>query len=290
MPELPEVENVARELRPALCGRRLLALDCHFPGVLIAGGGVEIDPWRPRRVVAVHRRGKLLLLDLEGDLGMSVHLRMTGRLSLEDPSTPRRPHTHVTAAVDDGRELRFVDPRRFGRVEVATRQHRAGTPFLRSLGPEPQDLDADALAARLAARRGPVKSVLLDQRLVAGLGNIYVDEILHRAGLHPRLEADRLLAPETVGLVEAMRAVLDEAIESGGSTIRDYRSPDGRAGEFTARHRVFGRAGEPCLVCGTPVRKVRLSGRGTHFCPQCQPRRRRRPRRRTARRPRGGTP
>jgi formamidopyrimidine-DNA glycosylase len=290
MPELPEVENVARELRPALCGRRLLSLDCHFPGVLIAGEGIELDAWRPRRVETVHRRGKLLLLDLEGDLGLSVHLRMTGHLSLEDPSTPRRPHTHVTATVDDGRELRFVDPRRFGRVELSTRGDRARTPFLRTLGPEPADLDAGGLAARLAERRGPIKSVLLDQRLVAGLGNIYVDEILHRAGLHPRLEADRLLPAEIVGLVAAMGAVLAEAIESGGSTIRDYRSPDGRAGEFTARHRVFGRSGEPCLACGSTVRKIRLSGRGTHFCPQCQPRRRRRPRRRAARRSRGGTP
>ena len=278
MPELPEVENVVRDLRPGLVGRRLVDLVCHFPGVLVCGEGAG-DP-SGRRIESIGRRGKLVLIDLEGDLGLSVHLRMTGHLSLEASQTPHRPHTHVTGRLDDGRELRFVDPRRFGRVELRTRDDRAATPFLSTLGPEPFDLDPTGLALRLAGRRGPLKPVLLDQRLVAGLGNIYVDEILHRAGLHPRHEADRLSTREIETLCGAMHEVLTVAIESGGSTIRDYRSPLGRAGSFTARHRVFGRNGLPCPACATPVRKIRLGGRGTHFCPSCQPRRRRRPRRR----------
>lgn len=278
MPELPEVETVVRDLRPGLVGRRVGALVCHFPGVLVVGEGLDPGAADGKRVEAVHRRGKLVLVDLEDDLGLSVHLRMTGHLSLEDPAAPYRPHTHVTASLDGGRELRFVDPRRFGRVELRTRQDLRDTPFLRALGPEPFTVDAPGLAARLAGRRGPLKGVLLDQRVVAGLGNIYVDEILHRAGLHPRHEADRLLAREVEAIVDAMHEVLSSAIESGGSTIRDYRSPSGLAGDFTARHRVFGREGGACPDCATTIRKIRLAGRGTHFCPACQPRRRRRPR------------
>lgn len=282
MPELPEVETVVRDLCPRIVGRRIGALVCHFPGVLVLGDDVDPGAADGKRVESISRRGKLVLLDLEGDLGISVHLRMTGHLSIEDPKVPYRPHTHVTASLEGGEELRFVDPRRFGRVELRTRADRAATPFLLALGPEPSDLDAETLAERLRGRRGPLKPVLLNQHVVAGLGNIYVDEILHRAGIHPRQEADRLLRREVEAVVEAMHGVLEDAIGSGGSTIRDYRSPSGLAGEFTARHRVFGRDGLPCTACGEPIRKIRLSGRGTHFCPACQPRRRRRPRRRAA--------
>ena len=278
MPELPEVETVARDLRPRLVGRRLLVLHGHFPGVLILGDGAALGP-DGRRIEAIRRRGKLLILDLEGELALSVHLRMTGRLEVEPLGRPRAVHTHVTASLDDGTELRFVDPRRFGRVELRRREDLEATSFLRRLGPEPFDLEPATLAARLKGRRGPIKSVLLDQKLVAGLGNIYVDEILFDTGLHPRQEADRLLPAEIERLVEAMQRILLAAIEGGGSTIRDYRTLDGRAGSYQGRHRVFGRAGLGCPRCGASVRKIALAGRGTHFCPECQPRRRRRRRR-----------
>ena len=282
MPELPEVETVVRDLRPRLVGRRIATLVCHFPGVLVVGEALDPRAADGKRVESISRRGKLVLIDLEGELGMSVHLRMTGHLSIEDPVAPYRTHTHVTATLEGGEELRFVDPRRFGRVELRTRADRAATPFLQALGPEPTDVDAATLAARLEGRRGPMKGGLLNQHVVAGLGNIYVDEILHRARVHPRQEADRLLQREVEAVVDAMHDVLEDAIGSGGSTIRDYRSPSGVEGEFTARHRVFGRDGLPCTTCDRPIRKIRLSGRGTHFCPACQPRRRRRPRRRAA--------
>lgn len=277
MPELPEVETVARGLRGRLVGRRVLGLQGHFPGVLRVGAGIDVARagWT---VESIARRGKLLLVQLSGDLCLSVHLRMTGHLSVERPEVARRPHTHVTARLDDGSELRFVDPRRFGHVQLSSREELALTPFLAGLGPEPFDLDADGLAGRLAARQGPLKSVLLDQRVVAGIGNIYADEILFAAGLHPRQPANGLLAPEIARLCTAMHRILEEAIEGGGSTIRDYRMLDGRSGEYQERHAVFGREGAPCPRCGAALRKTKLAGRGTHFCASCQPKRRRRPR------------
>lgn len=279
MPELPEVETVARGLRGRLVGRRILELQGHFPGVLRVGVGIDVvrAGWC---VESIARRGKLLLLGLSGDLCLSVHLRMTGHLSVEPPEAPRAPHTHVTARLDDGSELRFVDPRRFGHVQLSSQEELVRTPFLSALGPEPFDLDARGLADRLAAHRGPLKSVLLDQRVVAGIGNIYADEILFAAALHPRQEADRLRAPEIVRLCEAMHRILTAAIEGGGSTIRDYRMLDGRSGEYQERHAVYGREGAPCPRCDAPLRKTKLAGRGTHFCGSCQPKRRRRPRRR----------
>lgn len=277
MPELPEVETVARGLRARLLGRRIRAVRAHFPGVLTVGEGCA-EPAGGWRVESIGRRGKLLLVELEGGCCLSVHLRMTGHLSIEEPSAPLLPHTHVTALLDDGTQLRFVDPRRFGRLHLGLREDVHGTAFLRTLGPEPFDLDARALAERLAARTAPLKSVLLDQKVVAGIGNIYADEILFAAGLHPRQPADRLLPREISVLVEAMHGVLRAAIDGGGSTIRDYRRIDGRAGGYQEAHAVFGRAGLPCRRCGTKLRRSELAGRGTHFCPVCQPLRRRRPR------------
>lgn len=277
MPELPEVETVARGLRAHLVHREILALREHFPGVLLVGDGVDLRA-AGGRVLAVRRRGKLLLIELQGDLVLSVHLRMTGRLSVEPAQLPRAAHTHVTASLDDGTELRFADPRRFGRVELRRRADLEATAFLRRLGPEPFELDAAGLGARLGNHTGPLKSVLLDQRVVAGIGNIYADEILFAAGLHPRQEANHLLEGELEALCAAMHAILAAAIEGGGSTLRDYRMLDGRTGAYQDRHAVFGREGQPCPRCTLPLRKTKLAGRGTHYCSQCQPKRRRRPR------------
>jgi formamidopyrimidine-DNA glycosylase len=277
MPELPEVETVARGLRARLRGRRIREVRAHFPGVLTVGEGC-VEPAGGWWVESIGRRGKLLLVELEGGCCLSVHLRMTGHLSIEEPSAPLLPHTHVTALLDDGTQLRFVDPRRFGRLHLGRREDVHGTAFLRTLGPEPFDLDACALAERLAAHTASLKSVLLDQKVVAGIGNIYADEILFAAGLNPRQPANRLLPREIGALTEAMCDVLRAAIDAGGSTIRDYRMLDGRAGGHQEVHAVFGRAGLPCRRCGATLRRSELAGRGTHFCPVCQPLRRRRPR------------
>jgi formamidopyrimidine-DNA glycosylase len=273
MPELPEVENVVRQLRPSLEGRELIWIVEEFAGVLErpAGSG----PGLPVRVRAVRRRAKLIVLDLESGWHLLVHLRMTGRLSIEDPGRELQPHTHVRIGLDGGQELRFVDPRRFGRVRLETAVSLAGPGFYASLGPEPLELDLPGLGECLGGSRAALKAALLDQRRIAGIGNIYADEILFDCGLSPRQPACTLRPAEREALLTSMRGILGSAIEHGGSTIRDYRSADGSAGSYQLAHRVFGRDGQPCDRCGHVIRKIRLAGRGTHFCPRCQPLRRR---------------
>jgi formamidopyrimidine-DNA glycosylase len=283
MPELPEVEVVVRQLDAAVRGRRLGALRVLHPDVFLATAGLRPADVAGKTVTVVRRRAKLVVLDLSGGLLLTVHLRMTGRLWLAAAADPLPEHTHCCLGVGRGRELRFRDPRRFGRWHLLRAGELAELPFVRRLGPEPFDLARDALAERLSWRTGSLKGALLDQSLVAGLGNIYVDEILFRAGLHPRLVANRLRPQELDRLHESMLAVLDAAIEAGGSTIRDYLPLTGTPGRFQRSHQVFGRGGASCRVCGRTIRKLRVAGRGTHFCPGCQPARRRRPRPRGAR-------
>ncbi len=275
MPELPEVETIARGLDPVLRGRRVNA---------VWGSGLPLHLNRPvdlralravvagRAIAGVRRRGKYLLIDVRGDQGVLVHLGMTGRLRVQPADAPRAPHTHVVFGLAGGDELRFADARRFGWVE-------AGAPLdavaaLAALGPDPlSELDAAALAAALATSRAPVKSFLLDQRRIAGLGNIYVAEALFRAGIHPTTPARRLVdhAPE---LLDAIRASLAGGIERRGTTLRDYVDADGKKGDNASALLVYGRAGEPCPRCGAAVRRRVDAGRSTFFCPTCQPARR----------------
>jgi formamidopyrimidine-DNA glycosylase len=297
MPELPEVETIARGLDPVLRGRRVEA---------VWGSGLPLHLNRPvdlralravaagRAIERVRRRGKYLLIvltelgsaqrsprgklkepsegscliDLHQDKGVLVHLGMTGRLRVQAASAPRAPHTHVVFGLAGGDELRFADARRFGWVEAGA--PLAGVAALTALGPDPlSELDAPALAAALATSRAPVKSFLLDQRRIAGLGNIYVAEALFRAGIHPTTPARRLVkrAPE---LLDAIRASLAGGIERRGTTLRDYVDADGRKGDNASALLVYGRAGEPCPRCGAAIRRRVDAGRSTFFCPKCQ--------------------
>jgi formamidopyrimidine-DNA glycosylase len=275
MPELPEVEQVARELREILVGRRVDALRHAHADVLRYGEGLGPTSFAGRKVDGVDRRGKLLLFDLGDALVLTVHLRMTGRLFVERSTVERPQHCHLVWALDGGEELRFSDARRFGRAQLLRRAELEDDSFLRRLGPEPFDIELADMRQRLLRRRGTLKGALLDQSLVAGLGNIYVDEILHQARLHPLLVAATLREDETKRLREAMRRVMEAAIAAGGSTIRNYRRPSGEFGGFQESHEVFGRAGEACRSCGDPVVKIVVVGRGTFLCPACQPKRRR---------------
>jgi len=276
MPELPEVETIARGLDPVLRGRRVEA---------VWGSGKPLHLNRPvdlrslravvagRSIAGVRRRGKYLLIELgKTGEGVLVHLGMTGRLRVQPAAAPRAPHTHVVFGLAGGDELRFADARRFGWVQ-------AGAPLgavaaLAALGPDPlSELDVPALAAALATSRAPVKSFLLDQRRVAGLGNIYVAEALFRAGIHPTTPARRLVerAPE---LLEAIRASLAGGIARRGTTLRDYVDADGQKGDNASALLVYGRAGQACPRCGAAVRRRVDAGRATFFCPTCQPARR----------------
>jgi formamidopyrimidine-DNA glycosylase len=296
MPELPEVEVVVRQLRQCLLGRSLRAPSHVHPQILERGTLRLLPRLEGARVADIRRRGKLILLELDpapgGPLVLTLHLRMTGRLRVTATDAPVAVHTHLrvpvgpagarstaapaTDGAGGGEELRFSDQRRFGRVGVYRLAETGRIPLLRRLGPEPGEVDPDALKARLARRPGPIKGALLDQALIAGLGNIYVDEILFAARVHPQTPARNLDARDVAAVLAAMRRVLAAAIRLGGSTIRDYRAVSDAAGSYQRRHRVFRREGKPCPRCGVAIAKIRVAGRGTHLCPGCQIRRGRR--------------
>jgi formamidopyrimidine-DNA glycosylase len=193
-----------------------------------------------------------------------VHLGMTGRLQVCDPQSEILKHTHAILKLASGRELRFVDPRRFGRLSVA----RAGN--FDAGGFEPLEVDLDRFVALFRGRKTPIKSALLNQKLLRGVGNIYADESLFRAGIRPRRRASTITRDQLGRLFEAVKVVLKEAIALGGSSVSDYVDSDGEEGFFQLKHRVYGREGEPCLVCKTPIKRIVIAGRSSHYCPQCQ--------------------
>jgi len=304
MPELPEVETVARGVDKRVRGRRIISVWL----------GTKPEPFRSApadiaaaltgsTIVEVRRVGKHIVADLireNGEAGPGkarrggirrgdgleprrgqwiVHLGMTGQLLVAQADAPLLPHTHAVVQLDDHREIRFVDPRRFGRLAVLkvpnAQEGTSGKGIsLRSgfTGPgrEPLDISPDAFRALFRGRRTPIKSALLNQKLLHGVGNIYADESLFRAGIRPRRQAGRLTVGELERLRPALQAVLREAIAAGGSSVSDYVDAEGKKGFFQLEHKVYLRGGEPCVVCGTPIRRIVVGGRGTHFCPHCQ--------------------
>ena len=284
MPELPEVETIARELSAVLPGRivRSASLGAHD---LYRTGSETIGRIRGGRIVSVERFGKALLVRLrmpprDEERALVVHLGMTGRFVIPDREHPEtassRKHRHGRIVFRDGGQLWYVDPRRFGYVYVGD---PAGLGERLNIGPDPFELRPRQLRAILRDRTAPIKSLLLNQKLVAGLGNIYVDEALFGARIHP-LTAGKLVAPQADRLLAVVRRVLRRAIRHRGTTLRDYRTPGGDRGGFQLRLSVYGRSGEPCRRCRTPVERIVLGGRSTHLCPACQPL----PRKRAARR------
>jgi formamidopyrimidine-DNA glycosylase len=272
VPELPEVETVVRTLRPRLVGRTIARVDLRRPDIVRSG---ETDlPRRllSRTVIGITRRGKKILIQLD-DATICIHLGMTGRLTTEPVSAPLLPHTHMIWRLHDAagkpldEELRFRDPRRFGGVWCLSCCADAEA----NLGPEPLLVRAPQLADKLARTKRPIKSALLDQRLLAGLGNIYVDEALHVAKIHPLSLTCDLTRERVADLTRAIKQVLRRAIRHRGSTLRDYVDADGKAGGFQRLHRVYDRKGEPCPRCKTPIDRIVISGRSTHYCPACQP-------------------
>lgn len=273
MPELPEVETVVRDLQPCLTGRRLASVR------QTSRHSLRIR-WRPgwnaavagQRVESVARRGKWILIELETASILVVHLGMTGQLTLVPAATPRADHTHLVFSLDEGAEqLRFRDIRRFGSVTLFSDRQALEDYFVAArLGPEPFDLDSNYWRQALAGTRRALKAVLLDQHVVAGVGNIYADEALFEARLHPARCGCDLDARAAAHLRRAITTVLRRAIERRGSSIRDYVGGSGLQGEYQNEFRVYGRTGEPCSRCGTAIECRRLAGRSSHFCPKCQ--------------------
>lgn len=270
MPELPEVETVVRDLRPLLVGRTLREARRGSHG-LRRGWLPEWDKALAGRVVtAIHRRGKWILVELRDGAFLMVHLGMTGQFTVTAAATPTESHTHFVFPLDDGNELRFRDIRRFGSLTYFPDRPSWESFLADKLGPEPWEIDPKAWRKRLAETSRNLKAVLLDQTLIAGVGNIYADESCHASRLNPRREASSLSAAEANRLLDKIKLVLTTAIESRGSSIRNYVGGSGLRGEFQDEFRAYGRTGEPCLTCGAPIECVRLAGRSTHFCPACQ--------------------
>lgn len=282
MPELPEVETVRRGLEPAMAGRRILSAEARRPDLRRPLPGRFAERLAGARVEALRRRSKYLLAELSTGETLLVHLGMSGRLLASGAAlgafhharaAPQR-HDHVILELEGGLRITFNDPRRFGAMDLWPTAEIAAHPLLAGLGPEPfgEDFHEDYLIARLRGRRAPVKAMLLDQRVVAGLGNIYACEVLHRAGLAPWRAAGRIAPARVASLVAAIRAVLAEAIEAGGSSLRDFRHADGELGYFQHAFRVYDREGAPCPApgCGGTVRRRVQAGRSTFHCPRCQ--------------------
>jgi formamidopyrimidine-DNA glycosylase len=282
MPELPEVETIARGVHARVRG----------DGILEAWFGSHREPFKTsaarqarglegRTILAVRRSGKHIIFDLSGPAGGGdpdqrsgpanaqwiVHLGMTGRLLVTTPDAPVAPHTHARLTLASGRQLRFVDPRRFGRLEF--RDLARGEGFS-GPGAEPLIIEKVDFAKLFRGRRLAIKAALLNQTLLSGVGNIYADESLFRAGIRPRKAAGRLTAAELERLRLALREVLLHAIQLGGSSVSDYVGADGERGFFQLEHCVYQRGGEPCLSCGTLIRRIVVGGRSTHYCPHCQ--------------------
>ena len=275
MPELPEVETIVRGLRPKLSGLVTGRLRVYYPALIRKDNHFSLQRIRGKKIKDVRRRGKMILMECQGPLYLIFHLKMTGRLLWTTRSTPRDKHTHLALSFKRRtHELRFRDVRKFGFVRCLEASNPLECEELRRLGPEPLELDLGSFARLFLGRKGRMKSLLLDQTFLAGIGNIYADEMLFEAGLHPLTPASSLTNAQKKRLWTAMRNVLRRAIAAGGSTIRDFKNADGADGLFQQEHRVYGRESLPCRRCGAKIRRLKIGARTSHFCPRCQRRRR----------------
>lgn len=271
MPELPEVETVVRGLRAPLVGRTITGLWTDWPKALRPHTPDDFAALLTGQTVhAITRRAKYILCQLDDGL-LAIHLKMTGRLYVSGAPESGDRWVHVRFTLDNGQYLHFSDARRFGRVYLAPTLDD----FAPGLGPEPleDDFTPAVLRERLARRQRALKALLLDQAFLAGVGNIYADEALFRAGLHPRRAASTLTDDETHRLYDSIRAALRAGIDYEGASVNWYRKPDGTAGKSQEHFFVYGRDGQPCARCGQPIVKIRVAQRGTHYCPNCQPER-----------------
>ncbi|MEJ6403233.1 bifunctional DNA-formamidopyrimidine glycosylase/DNA-(apurinic or apyrimidinic site) lyase [Yoonia sp. 2307UL14-13] len=282
MPELPEVETVRAGLAPYMEGQVLARVDVNRPDLRWPFPERMAKRLTGRRIVRLRRRSKYILADLDDDNTLLIHLGMSGRMIISGdvPGVFHRPepipakHDHVVFHMNNGAKITFNDARRFGAMDLLATAAEADHWLIRTLGPEPlgNDFHEDYLVARLKDRKSPIKTALLNQRIVAGLGNIYVCEVLFRAGIHPARKADKISAERVAKLVPIIRDVLHEAIAAGGSSLRDYRQTDGELGYFQHRFLVYDRADQHCLNggCQSEIRRIVQSGRSSFYCPQCQ--------------------
>jgi formamidopyrimidine-DNA glycosylase len=283
MPELPEVETIANGVHARVHGQRIAGVWTSGKPQTFKSPEAEIaEALTGATIDSVRRVGKTIVMTVKKKsepVEFLIHLGMTGRLLVSEREVPLPPHTHAILTLADGREIRFVDPRRFGRLSIHKSEHgntqgtkAASGPVTVYAGPgrEPLTISLEDFIALFHGRKTPIKAALLNQSLLHGVGNIYADESLFRAGIRPRRLAGRLTRDELTRLRKALIDVLRRAIKLGGSSVSDYVDAEGMRGYFQIEHKVYGRGGEPCATCGTPIKKIVVGGRGTHFCPKCQ--------------------
>lgn len=273
MPELPEVETVRKSLESSISGLTITEVKLLMPKIIkTPSPRTFMEGITGKKIKKLGRRGKYLLMNLSENQTLVIHLRMTGRLILCPSGTPPGKHTHAVFSLSDGNSLHFSDMRQFGRMALIETDRLDSLPGFKDLGVEPlsEKFTRDYLKKELKRRRTRIKTLLLDQTVIAGLGNIYADEALHRARINPEKIAANLTPRETAHLYHAVREVLSEGIANRGTTFRDYVDGLGQAGTNQNALRIYDREGKPCLLCGRPVARIRLGGRSSYYCPRCQ--------------------
>ncbi|MDI6755665.1 MAG: bifunctional DNA-formamidopyrimidine glycosylase/DNA-(apurinic or apyrimidinic site) lyase [Thermodesulfobacteriota bacterium] len=271
MPELPEVETIVRGLREQLLNLRFSKVEVGLKKCLKDSPKNFTSSLEGKKILGVERRGKNIILRLSGGAALLVHLRMTGRLRFVPALTPPEKHTHVIFSFENHPyQLRFVDQRQFGRLCLETNQAGEGLDALADLGPEPFEIPAKEFVRITRLKHRAIKPLLLDQRFLAGVGNIYADEALHQAGIHPRQQADSLDEKNLLLLYHSLKRILKKAIGAGGSSVRTYVNVSGSTGSFQKYLRVYGREGKDCKTCGLSIVRERVGGRSSFYCPRCQ--------------------
>ena len=273
MPELPEVETVRQGLLKLVKGSTIVGVDVYWDRII--SGNIHSEDFASQlvgnRLLDIDRRGKYLLFKFD-HWSMISHLRMEGKYEVSDTNEPLTKHTHVVFHLSDGRDLRYLDVRKFGRMTLVPIGEEFSVTGLKTIGPEPtpEAFELAAFKRNLKQKSRAIKPLLLEQKIVAGLGNIYVDEALFQAEIHPLRPANSLKPKEAKGLHQAIIEVLNKAVLAGGTTIRTYKNALGEAGSFQVELHVYGKTNEPCINCGTPIKKIKVAQRGTHICPTCQ--------------------
>jgi formamidopyrimidine-DNA glycosylase len=272
MPELPEVETIVRGLRKKLRFLEFSQVEVHLEKCLVGSRRSLLASLKGRKILRVERRGKNIIFHLSGGFALLIHLRMSGRLGFVPAPTPPEKHTHVIFSFKNHPcQLRFSDTRQFGRLFVEKKGAGDQLISLARLGPEPFEISAKDFIQRTRSKRRAIKPLLLDQGFLAGVGNIYADEALHQARIHPRRKADRLPEEALLRLHRALQRILHAAIRAGGTSVRTYVDANGATGKFQGSLRVYGREGEGCRSCGAPIIRKHVAGRSSFFCSRCQP-------------------
>jgi formamidopyrimidine-DNA glycosylase len=272
MPELPEVETIAQSLKQMIVGKTISAITLFHPPLLKLGLPSRLEDFIGRRITDVNRRGKYLIMDTGKDFSLVLHLKMTGQIVLAPCRTAADKHTRMTIQFKGmTNELRFRDIRKFGNLYIMTPRVLSKHMFFQDLGPEPLKISMARFKALFMGRKTKIKSLLLNQAFLAGIGNIYADEILHASKIHPLTPASALNQKQLEQLYLCMRDILDQAVIAKGSSIRDYLDVEGIKGRFQDQHKVYQRENLACHSCRTPIQRMRINGRSSHFCPCCQP-------------------